>query len=937
MQLRGLSRTLAASLLLTWGATLAAADRNQTYRFEIYGGSIAAVLEQFTRQTGVQIGTQLNVENSTTRRLPQLSGEATIDQALKGLLRGTDLSYIWKDDMILIFVMPVEPPHAEDNTQEVLVTGTRLANTEGGPAPVRIYSRSEIERSGASSLPDFARYLAQQPYSFGAGHFQSGTQSIQLRGLGFDTTLVLINGRRVAPSANSISLNSVDLNNIPLTAVERIEVMSDSASAIYGTDAIGGVVNIILKDRIETPEVSLHYGQADGGGEQRRATVSLGTYNQCLKSTLLLDYYETGELIGAQRDLSANQDYRRFGGRDYRVSSINPGNVYSLSGQPLPGLSSSRAAVPFGTTGALSLADFFATDGVTNLYSSSSDWSITPRSERMSAFGSLEYQLGENISLFGELMVANGESIALRSHPSLSRQVVPATNPYNPFGVPVAVDYAFSTMEPISYTYDTDLLRLVGGARGQFGRWQWEISGLLHREHGSNTSRGAIDSRHVTTAVNSTDPQTALNLFSEVAGSPALLDSLLASPQRNDFSFASSQVSAFIRGPLFNLGKQSVDLVVGGEWRRDQASFLEGQRVDIGRDIASVFSEVRVPVLDNLSLKIAARVDDYGDGEPIVNPQYGLAWRPAKGWLFRAAYGTSFRPPSLFEQHMPSYLAVLPVSDPQRGGEVSNFVLRVGGNPDLDVVTAHSFTTGFVFSPASVPGLQLGASYWRVAMADRIVMPNYQALLYEDSPIQGRVARDVSNSRDVQAGHAGRALLVDVRRTNFGGLETGGADLDASLSLENDLGQWTVGLSATWVDEYVSYDMDGVLPANRVGIANAQGTIPEWRTVGTLSWKFGSVGATTTATFTPSYRDSDFSMGVLDRRIDSQTLVDVQTWVNLSFAGNALLDRSKITFGVRNVFDRTPTFANAGGVLGYDVSQADLTGRFIYMRISKGF
>jgi iron complex outermembrane receptor protein len=750
---------------------------------------------------------------------------------------------------------------------------------------------------------------------------------------------VLINGRRVPPSANSISLNAVDLNNIPLTAVDHIEVMSDSASAIYGADAIGGVVNIILKDKVEEPEVYLHYGQADGGGAQRRAAVSLGAANDRLKSTLMLDYYETGALMGEERDLWRNQDYRRFEGLDYRVSTANPGNVYSLSGQPLPGLSSFWAAVPYGATGELSPADFRTTDGEMNLESSLSGWSITPPSRRASAYGSASYSLGEKQSIFGEILAANAELTSLHSQPSITGQVVPASNPFNPFGTAVAVDYSFADVDPISYRSDTNLLRLVGGGRGRIGQWEWEMTGLRHRENGSITAYGVLDPLRVDAASNSQDPQTALNLFSDgPAGTPELLDSLFAPPQSFSFSFSSSQFSAFIRGPVFNVDNREVELVIGGEWRHDAAGFFQsGKRVEEGRDISSVFSEARIPLLDQLSLKIAARGDDFGDGEQTINPQYGLTWRPAKDWLFRAAYGTSFRPPSLFELYMPMVQTALTIADPLRGGEVSNVTIIAGGNRDLDVVTARSFTTGFVFSPSEMPGLRLGASYWRVVMDNRIMVPAYQALLKPGSPFEGLVVRDHPSSQDVEAGQPGRLRSINLSRMNYGDLDTSGIDLDASLKVERPWGCLKLDLAVTWVDEYLSRDMNQVLPLERVGIANPTGTIPEWRIVGTVGWKWGDFGLSTTTTFTPSYQDADLTTGPVDRRLSSRTLLDVQAWMELNMEGNALFDKSTLTLGARNVSNEAAEFATAGAYFGYDVSQSELTRRFIYFRISKRF
>lgn len=932
---------LAALLVLASGAAFPApADRAKKVHLTIARGSLSSVLEQFSRQTGLQVGTQLNVSESQTQEIGAFIGRATIDEALTALLKGTDLSYTWQDEYtIRVFVTVVKPPRSEDNVHEVLVTGTRLPDAEDGPVPVRVLGLGKIEGYGVSSVSDLSRYLTQQPFSFSGGYLQSGAQFFQMRGLGFDTTLVLINGRRVPPSANSISLNAVDMNSVPVTAVDRIEVMSDSASAIYGADAIGGVVNVILKDKIAAPEAYLHYGLANGGSTQRRAAASFGTDNDRLKSAVVLDYFEQGALMGAERDLWRNQDYRRFGGQDYRVSTTNPGNVYSLTGQALPGLSSSRAAIPVGSSGIeLTPSDFLATDGLTHLDSPFSAWSITPRSTRTSAYGSAEYSFNSDVTAFGEFLFVNSEVTSQRPPPSLTRQFVPASNPFNPFKVPVAVDYLFAGMRPTLYTSDTDLQRIVAGARGTADRWEWEISGLKSQEHGSNTTIGGIDRARVTAAVNSQDPNTALNLFSDgPAGSPALLESLIGPRQELTFSFASSQLSGFVRGPMLSIGDQSVDFVLGGEWRRDEAGFFESKRVDVDREVVSAFAEIKVPLLDNLGMKIAARTDDYGHGEQVLNPQYGLTWRPAKDWLLRASYGTSFRPPSLFELHMPLARLALPIADPLRGGEVSSVDIVVGGNPDLEVVTARSFTTGFVFSPSELPDLRIGGSYWKIAMDDRIMVPLYQELLRSPETFPGRVVRSTPSSQDIFAGRPGPLQSIEITRINYGDLETSGVDLDASFLLERNRKSLELSLAITWIDEYLSRDMNRALPLDRVGIANVQGTIPEWRVVGTVTWKSGNFGASTTTTFTPSYQDADALLGELDRRIGSQFLIDLQAWADVELEGDSLITGSRFTLGARNVLNEAPEFAIAGGVSGYDFSQAELTQRFWYVRFSKRF
>jgi iron complex outermembrane recepter protein len=928
---------LAALSISPWTVTHTAQNEAAEHEFSLAKGSLRWVLDQFAIQGDISVITQPNVSEIEVGEIGPFIGRATPDAAMSSLLKGSPLSYTWQgESTIRIFATDVRPPRSENNVQQVLVTGTRLAGVDG-PATVRVHGKARIDRYGVSTLSDFSRYLTQQPFSFSGGYQQSSAQYFQMRGLGFDTTLVLINGRRVPPSANSIALNAVDVNTIPVVAVDRVEVMADSASAIYGADAIGGVVNIVLKDRIEEPEVYLHYGQAQGGSTQRRAAVSVGATRDRLKSMLVLDYYETTALMGEERDLWRNQDYRRFGGRDYRVTATNPGNVYSLSG-PLPGLSSTHAAVPVGASGYLSPADFLATDGAVNLESSFKERSITPAVSRASGYGSAEYSLTPTTTVFGEVLAATSELSAQRGPPSMSGLLVPASNPFNPFGVPVVVDFSFAGMKPIVHVYETDLLRLAGGARGRFGQWSWEISGLSHGETAVATTLGTLDVARVTAMLNSDDPQIALNVFSDgQASAYELLESLRSSPYRSNYSFSSTQLSAFARGPVFGVGERTAELVIGGEWRRDTANFFEfSGNVDVRRNTASFFLEIRVPLLEKVTLKIAARGDDWGEGE-IVNPQYGIVWKPADAWLFRASYGTSFRPPSLFELNLSIQQPMIPISDPLRGGEVSNVILIVGRNRELELVTARSFSVGFSFSPPEMPGLRLGSNYWRVQMDNRIIVPNYQELMEREGAFAGRVVRNDPTAQDLHEGWPGRLRSIDITRVNYGDLETSGIDFDGSVQVERHWGCLQLDLGVTWVDEYRTHDMNPGLPVERVGIANAQGTIPEWRAIGTLSWKLGAFGASTTATRTPSYRDSDLALGTLDRRIGSQTLVDVQLWTDLNLGGNALFEGSTIALGARNLFDESPEFSNSGASLGHDISQSELTRRFVYFRIGKRF
>jgi len=203
--------------------------------------------------------------------------------------------------------------------------------------------------------------------------------------------------------------------------------------------------------------------------------------------------------------------------------------------------------------------------------------------------------------------------------------------------------------------------------------------------------------------------------------------------------------------------------------------------------------------------------------------------------------------------------------------------------------------------------------------------------------LPGRVTRSEPTEADRRAGRPGPLQSVDVSLLNYGWLETSGIDLDLSYRIAGGSGHWQTGLLATWVDEYASHDLAPIKSLNRVGIANYQGTIPEWRLIGSLTWEGIGWGVSTAATFAPSYQDADLT-GALNQRLPSRTIIDMQAWLELRrLFGPDFFDGVKIRAGALNLLNENVDFANAGFTFGFDVSQADLRQRFAYLRISKSF
>jgi iron complex outermembrane recepter protein len=667
--------------LLAFAVAEARADGGPQERqvsFAIESRTLADALDQWAQQTGFQILVP-NWELAKKINAPKLKGKLSARAALEKLLDGTPFGYSWVGDRaVSIKEKSSVPPTAlpqrrlrvaqldddpsqrlqaagsgarrtgvrdrvadeleRDAVEEILVTGSRLSVRGEGVSPVTIFGRKKLSTLGVATVGDVMRYVPQQPYTQAAFSQPDGAVFAEMRGLGVDTTLVLINGRRAVPSAATANRNAFDLNSIPLPAIDRIEVLSDSASAIYGADAVGGVVNIILKREVAQPTVELSYGAADGGADERRAALTAGISGESLKASLILDYFDRGALLGEDRERLRNQDFRRFGAADRTEIEADPGNVSSLTGQNLPGLTAPIAAVPVGSLGVMSVDDFAATAGTQNRESLDRYRAIVPEAKRLSAGVFLELSLPlEGAAAFGEFLYADRETTKQVFPPVPFGFVVPAENPYNPFGEAVFVNRLLTELGPQRTETDSQMYRALLGLRLPMGAWDFELSALLSKEDSTSVLSNRLDFAALDAAAFATDPALAINPFQDgPLASEQVLSALEAAPSRNEYASDGYQGSAIVRGDLFELAAGSVALAAGVEWRKEDILFDDFILVEHDRTVAASFAELRVPIIgrdqaipwfQDVWASVAVRYDDYSDFGGTVNPQVGLAWR----------------------------------------------------------------------------------------------------------------------------------------------------------------------------------------------------------------------------------------------------------------------------------------------------------------------
>ncbi len=658
--------------------------------------------------------------------------------------------------------------------EEVVVTGSRLKqSSRDGAQDVRVFSRDDIERSGESSVATFLNTLPSVSLaSTETVAENNGGASVSLRGLPLGTTLVLLNGRRLETSGiqGLFGNDFFDLNNIPLAAVEQIDVVADGSSAVYGSDAIAGVVNIKLKKSFDGAEASVQSGWAKDLNESN-ASLAIGHQFESGGFSVIGSFQRRGSLDTSERPLTASNDYTAFGGPNNNFPACNPGDVFTLDGSPLPGAApgnnASYAAVTSASrSGKPSFADFAY--GSLNSCALLTGSSLIPATRRAGVFAQGSYELQPGIEVFTELLYSHVEQhydtgpTVLLGEPGAPDFTVSASNPYNPFGIPVGVSESLDTIRT-GIPLDTQFFRPLVGLRGQLsGGADWEVTAWGSADWATELGLNEIiNDAGLQDAFNSANPATALNPF--IAGPPA--------PQTYLQSFFSNEVltfhsrdlamNGFLRGTLFSLPAGPIEYVVGAEYDKSKLAYDEvftlyappETHESYVRQVYSGFAEARVPVLASsttlsvpqLALTIAGRYDHYDDFGSTSNPQLGLEWRPDRSLLLRATYATAFKAPPLPDLHLPVSTFVYGITDPRTGTSVA-VPASVGGNADLKPLMGESHTFGVVYSSAALPDLRAVLTYWHVSEHNAIQSLEPQFIVDNEDAFPGRVTRDASGA-----------------------------------------------------------------------------------------------------------------------------------------------------------------------------------------------
>jgi iron complex outermembrane recepter protein len=845
---------------------------------------------------------------------------------------------------------PAEAASSADG-QKIEITGSRIKRIAAeGPVPVNTYTSEEISKSGQPSLERFLLSLNEVSMSAGQGGSSPvlGQGTVQLRGLPLGSTLVLINGRRVQ-AVGSSSANFFNLNLIPMAAVERIEVVPVGSSAVYGGDALAGVVNIILKKSIDGNSLTarLATGKGASDGSLSLATGGADDHGSYL---LLGSISKATPLNMTERAFFSDADYRRFGGPDARTRSCTPGTVTSNTAANLPGLNSTLAGIPSLPDGQpLSIASFVASAGQANLCNpraTGRGLALIHGGESFGIHAAGDRRITANWSVFGELTYADDHLRADEIGVTLSNVLVPATNPYNPFGVPVRVTTTLGPENGVqSFIRDTKFTRILAGLRGDLGGgWDAELTGSTTRDHSNRlATRNTVDAAARDAALAATTTAAAINPFTAGrAASDDVLSRIWADSEREGRG-RKDQLSAFVRGPLVELSAGAVEAIVGAEIARDEfATVITGagalSKSDTRRTSAG-YAELRVPLLRSdpavgrpwslAAVTVAGRRDKYSDFGSAGTYQAGLEMRPARTVLLRASLATSFKPPTLSQTNVDDRSVPagdIGLVDPARNNEpiVSGDLLRTG-NSALGPERGRAHAWGAVWEPEGGLGTRLGFTAWRVQIDGLIGVLDPQTLLRNEAMFPGFVTRGPS-----VAGLPGPVTRIINTEVNFGGVDTAGVDVDAAYSLQFAGGRWSLGAGATRLSQYRVELRPNTVADDRLGRRFADYWAPQWK--GRLSvgldqgpWRIGF-----TSRYLGAYKDA----GTSTRRLGDFWNHDLAGSVDLKKLGVNLggVKGAALSVAIVNLTDREPQFVATAPY--YDVTQADWRGRYASVRLS---
>ena len=887
----------------------------------------------------------------------------------------------------------IHPAFAQDNApiQRVEITGSSVKRVDAETSlPVQVVTKADIARTGATSTEELMQSISAfssaggTTNATGAGTSTGGLSSISLRGLGSTRTLVLVNGRRLAAFAGSDGA-SVNVNAIPLAAIERIEVLKDGASGVYGSDAVAGVVNFILSKRVDGIEVTGGYGSptTSGGGQNAKASITGGYNTDKLSAVISGSYEKEKALFGRDRSYAASATRLPY----YNSTATGQGNI---QGSFTPGVGPddgfSNGGSGYGNPLAvgnkcssikMSTIAVGAKGSPYCAYDSGPDVGLTPDRELHNLTGNLSYQLNDNHQLFADLLYSKSK-VTQTYQPSPARAdffqtdglfqqqgvdpallLMPSNPVYQSIAVPYLTSQGFTSLigKPLAITsrvfdfgprqnVDTaEQSRVVVGAKGTLSFGDYEVA-LSHNESKleSAVTTGYFSQVGYAKVINGSN----WNPWADGGvQTGALATQLQTAAFTGNFLNAKSTSDAFdgkVTGDFWTIAGITPQYAVGLQSRKEKyvtdpsAAYQSGDisglggsvvPIDRSRTVNSLYGELNIPVLKTLEVNLTARDDKYNDVGNTANWKGSFKWRPVQQLALRGSYGTGFRAPSLVDLWTPQTLGTSEqFNDPgtkQTGLQVNSLT---GGNPNLKPEKSKQYSFGAVWQATNTASI--GLDFFNINIRDILATPSAQEV--------------VSRFRAGDPAYAGLVTLrgtdiVSIQQTlaNTGDANVQGIDLFANWKDNFSFGKLEANLNGTYMDTFdqtspggqVSHKVGTIVDGDGTPVIGAQngGVVLRWKHQLAATWSNGPWSTTLVQNYRTGYQ---VGHDLNDNKvfIGAESIYDA----NVAYRG---IKNLTLALGVKNMFNKQPepigTAVTNQFQAGYDINQYDPRGRFVYV------
>jgi iron complex outermembrane receptor protein len=876
---------------------------------------------------------------------------------------------------------------AQQVLEHVEVTGSLIKRSEAETAlPVTIIDAEDLKKAGVTTVEQAMSFVAQNQSRVNTSNsidtFRGGASFADLRALGPQRTLVLLNGQRVVN--NPYENVGVDLNAIPAVAIDRIEVLRDGASAIYGTDAIAGVVNIITRSEYQGISVAAQgtWPQESGGAEYNANILGgLGNLaNQGWNVFGGFTYTRTEELKSTDRSYTGTGLIL-----DKGIAKTSPTTFPGNYSQPSTGVATNPSLPNCRPPSSVLVPDVFGPDNCR--YDYTARIQLIPEQEQWSFFGRGTLALNADTQLFVEYFRAyNKVSVAVAPTPLVVRMA--PTNPYYPGnGITPLTDPALNTAEPIfvgwrmepanqrkfevENTTDRAMLGVLGDA------WGWGYNATVYysaAQVGQFLTDGFVSPLKIENGMAGLSGAPFLNPFGQ--NSAAGVDYINASKVIGQVQTGDGDtrgINAKAQRQIWQTSAGPWTLALGAEWRNEEASFINNfalirqaassglelaEDVSGERDVTALFAELSIPVLKTMEFSVALRHDDYSDVGSHWSPKVAWRWQALGNLVLRASHNQGFRAPTLYEIHAPTSFTntadlwndpvLCPGGDPVTGADPTRdcfqqFLTKGGGNLNLQPETSKSWSAGLVFDITR--NVSASVDYWNTRVEGTVGGIPEAAIFGDSTKYASHFVRcsHLTPADIAKLGTCGPsavdplAYIVQLPE-NLGTIKARGVDLALQARSDaTDYGSFSVSMQGTYLLQWEQQLENGGAYFSALGVYSQDLGFPafRWQHVIMANWTYGPWGVNLFNRLKSSYWDQnqpEFGPPYDENRVGAYSVWDLTgTWTG--FKG------LNVTAGILNVLDEKAPFSNQGATfqVGYDPRFASPLGRQYFLRLAYEF